>query len=56
VSFAKSLPANVKLTLSLSRLLTHVYQYFGEFYGCSMQGSDEFPKYQGAASMFEVHK
>ncbi|KIX04298.1 uncharacterized protein Z518_05165 [Rhinocladiella mackenziei CBS 650.93] len=38
------------------RLLTHVYQYFGEFYGCSQQGNDVFPKYEGRASMFEVHK
>jgi hypothetical protein len=39
-----------------SRLLTHVYQYFGDFYGCSQQGSDDFPHYQGVASMWEVHK
>jgi hypothetical protein len=42
-------------TLS-SNLLTHVYQYFGEFYGCSEQGSGDFPKYKGVASMYEVHK
>ncbi|KEF51851.1 uncharacterized protein A1O9_12189 [Exophiala aquamarina CBS 119918] len=39
-----------------SALLIHVYQYFGEFYGCSEQGSAEFPKYKGVASMYEVHK
>ncbi|KIW13669.1 hypothetical protein PV08_08860 [Exophiala spinifera] len=38
------------------KLLNHVYQYFGEFYGCSFQGSEAFPKYQGVASMYEVHK
>lgn len=39
-----------------SALLTHVYQYFGEFYGCSEQGTAGFPKYKGVASMYEVHK
>jgi len=43
-------------TLLYSALLTHVYQYFGEFYGCSEQGSADFPKYKGVASMYEVHK
>ncbi|KAK5274939.1 hypothetical protein LTR99_004351 [Exophiala xenobiotica] len=38
------------------KLLTHVYQYFGEFFGCSQQGADAFPKYQGEASLYEVHK
>lgn len=39
-----------------SNLLTHVYQYFGTFYGCSHQGGPDFPAYQGRASMYEVHK
>ncbi|KAJ8099539.1 hypothetical protein POJ06DRAFT_290727, partial [Lipomyces tetrasporus] len=39
------------------RLLTHIYQYFGTFYGCSYQGnSSAFPSYQGKASQYEVHK
>ncbi|KIW82248.1 hypothetical protein Z517_05275 [Fonsecaea pedrosoi CBS 271.37] len=48
-------PANTT-TSNQYQLLTHVYQYFGDFYGCSQQGGSEFPHYQGVASMWEVHK
>lgn len=37
-------------------LLTHLYEYFGTLLGCTMQGQDAFPAYQGQASMYEVHK
>ncbi|EXJ74970.1 uncharacterized protein A1O5_01666 [Cladophialophora psammophila CBS 110553] len=48
-------PANTT-TSNQYKLLTHVYQYFGDFYGCSQQGVPDFPHYQGVASMWEVHK
>ena len=39
-----------------SRLLTHLYQYFGALLGCTAQGGDKFPPYTGDASQYEVHK
>jgi len=37
-------------------LLTHLYEYFGALLGCSMMGTTDFPAYDGAESMYEVHK
>lgn len=39
-----------------SKLLTHLYQFFGTLLGCSMQGKAAFPTYEGNPSMFKVHK
>ncbi|BFZ58724.1 hypothetical protein PYCC9005_005789 [Savitreella phatthalungensis] len=38
------------------KLVTHLYQYFGYLLGCSMQGNDAFPAYQGNPSQYAVHK
>lgn len=35
------------------RLLTHFYQYFGIILGCS---SSDFPRYEGRASQFQIHR
>jgi hypothetical protein len=38
-------------------LLTHLYQFFGNLLGCSMQSSNNsFKNYQGDNSMYQVHK
>ncbi|KAH0536118.1 hypothetical protein FGG08_006984 [Glutinoglossum americanum] len=37
-------------------LLTHLYEFFGSLLGCSQQGMDDYPAYNGVASMYEVHK
>ncbi|CZR69265.1 uncharacterized protein PAC_19165 [Phialocephala subalpina] len=36
--------------------VTHIYEYFGALLNCSLQGSPDFPSYQGRTSMYEVHK
>ncbi|TVY55712.1 hypothetical protein LCER1_G002768 [Lachnellula cervina] len=40
----------------ISHLLNHIYEYFGSLIGCSKQGDDIFPVYQGRTSTFEFHK
>jgi hypothetical protein len=42
--------------LSSSGLLTHLYEFFGALLGCSMQGTADYPAYNGVPSMFDVHK
>jgi hypothetical protein len=38
-------------------LLTHLYQFFGTLLKCSQQGmGNDFPAYEGQASMYKVHK
>jgi hypothetical protein len=39
-----------------SLLLTHLYEYFGVVLGCSKQGGDAFPDYNGSGSQYQVHK
>ncbi|TAQ86268.1 hypothetical protein B7494_g5420 [Chlorociboria aeruginascens] len=56
VPLSMSLPSNGNISSSQYKLLTHVYQYFGVLLGCSLQGSEGFPAYEGRQSMYEVHK
>jgi len=37
-------------------LLTHLYEFFGALLGCSGQGQDAFPVYDGDESLYETHK
>lgn len=41
-----------------SKLLTHLYAYFGALLGCTLQGDDSspFPTYSGNPSQHNVHK
>ena len=39
-----------------SKLLTHLYQFFGVLLECSAYGEMGFPSYMGQASMYKVHK
>jgi hypothetical protein len=39
-----------------SKLLTHLYQFFGTLLGCSTQGMPGFAPYNGDPSMFQVHR
>jgi len=39
-----------------SRLLTHLYEYFGTLIGCSEQGKPGFSIYDGEKSQASVHK
>ncbi|KAL9128216.1 MAG: hypothetical protein Q9217_003062 [Psora testacea] len=41
---------------SHSKLLTHLYSYFGILLGCSQVGKDGFPAYSGDSSQAKVHK
>lgn len=36
--------------------MTHLYQYFGILLGCSQYGMTGYPSYDGAISMYKVHK
>jgi hypothetical protein len=40
----------------ISLLLTHLYEYFGAVLGCSKQGGDALPDYDGSGSQYQVHK
>ena len=44
------------LTKSDSKLLTHLYSYFGILLGCSQSGKDGLPAYDGEKSQYDVHK
>lgn len=39
-----------------SKLITHLYEFFGSLLGCSSVGMSGFPAYAGDASMYKVHK
>lgn len=39
-----------------SKLLTHLYEFFGTLLGCSTQGMPGFEPYNGDPSMFNVHR
>lgn len=39
-----------------SKLMTHLYEFFGSLLGCSTIGMKGYPAYSGSASMYEVHK
>lgn len=39
-----------------SKLLTHLYEYFGVLLGCTMEGKTGYPEYSGQASQGKVHK
>lgn len=39
-----------------SKLLTHLYSYFGAALGCSEYSQMGFPAYAGQPSMYSVHK
>ena len=39
-----------------SKLLTHLYSYFGVLLGCSMVGGGGYPAYSGSPSQYSVHK
>jgi hypothetical protein len=38
------------------KLLSHLYEYFGALLGCSLQGTEAYPNYDGASSQYNVHK
>ncbi|KAK3643695.1 hypothetical protein LTR56_009998 [Elasticomyces elasticus] len=38
------------------KLMTHLYEYFGILLGCSLVGKPGYPAYDGAISMYQVHK
>ena len=44
------------LTIAYSKLLTHLYSYFGVLLGCSMIGEGDYPAYSGSPSQYSVHK
>jgi len=48
-------PAN-GTTSAQYKLLTHLYEYFGDLLGCSMVGETGYPAYSGETSMYKVHK
>ena len=48
-SLAMSLTSN-------SKLLAHLYSYFGILLGCSQSGKDGLPAYDGEKSQYDVHK
>jgi len=48
--------AAMDMTSNQYTLLTHLYEYFGTLLGCSEQGKDGYPAYNGANSMYTVHK
>ncbi|KAE8454179.1 hypothetical protein EG329_005104 [Mollisiaceae sp. DMI_Dod_QoI] len=52
----KNESSNGNTTSLQYNLLNHIYQYFGTLLNCSLQGSPDFPSYQGRTSMYEVHK
>ncbi|KAK5742974.1 hypothetical protein LTR17_002986 [Elasticomyces elasticus] len=44
------------LTKGKPKLMTHLYEYFGILLGCSLVGKPGYPAYEGAISMYPVHK
>lgn len=42
--------------ITRSKLLTHLYSYFGGALGCSQYGMGSFPAYSGQGSQYTVHK
>ncbi|KAJ5610366.1 hypothetical protein N7510_007085 [Penicillium lagena] len=51
----KNMPAN-DMTSNQYKLMTHLYEFFGDLLGCSGVGMKGFAAYAGDASMYEVHK
>ncbi|KAF6823144.1 hypothetical protein CPLU01_11579 [Colletotrichum plurivorum] len=51
----KNMPANDEKSKQYF-LLTHLYQFFGALLGCTQYGMAGFPRYEGHASMYQVHK
>lgn len=51
----KNMPAN-GTTSNQYILLTHLYSYFGDLLGCTLEGTGDYPAYSGDKSMYETHK
>ncbi|KAK3117698.1 hypothetical protein LTR53_000627 [Teratosphaeriaceae sp. CCFEE 6253] len=55
VPIAKGKPADGESS-NQYKLITHLYAYFGILLGCSKYSQPGFPAYNGAISMYKVHK